>query len=319
MKIAVFEAEQWEHTACRRLQPDHELFCTSKPLTPTTAKAAAGAEVLSPFVNSRLSPDVMRLFPQLKLVATRSTGYDHIDLAYCAAYGVTVSNVPGYGDVTVAEHVFALLLGLSRRLVEASERTRRGDLSQTGLRGFESRGKTLGVIGAGRIGRRVAEIARGFGMIVLAADGHSDHAAARRIGFTYAPLTEILSIADVLTLHTPATADTTDLISDREFSLMKPGAVLINTARGQIVNVAALIRALSTGKLRAAGLDVHQTTDARELETLVADHLLLRLPQVLVTPHNAYNTDEALPRIIDTTLDNIEAFTRGRPRNAVTL
>ncbi|MGK8558903.1 hydroxyacid dehydrogenase [Nocardia gipuzkoensis] len=332
MKIAIYEVEQWEHTACLRLHPEHELICSPAPLDTHTAAEAADADVLSTFIRSRLDADVLERFPKLQLVATRSTGYDHIDLGYCAAQGITVSNVPDYGDSTVAEHVFALILGLARHLVDAAERTRRGGFSQAGLRGFELRGKTLGVIGTGRIGRRVIEIAGGFGMAVVATDLHPDHAVAGRLGFRYADLDDTLAAADILTLHVPATTDTVHLISDREFDLMKAGAVLINTARGHIVDVAALIRALTSGKVKAAGLDVlpeesviqeeaeifrDRALSPLELRTLVAEHVLFGFPNVLITPHNAYNTDEAVHRIIETTLRNIEAFARGEPRNTV--
>ncbi|MBX9746267.1 MAG: hypothetical protein K2X34_05165 [Hyphomonadaceae bacterium] len=139
MKIAVFEAEQWEHEACLRLTPAHEVSCTRGMVNGSVASGYAGAEVASPFVYSRLDACVLSRFAHLKLIATRSTGYDHIDLGYCQSRGVTVCNVPGYGDSTVAEHVFALLLGLARKIADAAERTRRGRFDQSGLRGFELR------------------------------------------------------------------------------------------------------------------------------------------------------------------------------------
>jgi len=332
MRVAVFEADPWESRACLRLQPAHSVRCSADRLDARNANDYADAEVLSPFVYSTLDADVLATFPTLKLVATRSTGIDHIDLGYCGAQGITVCNVPDYGDSTVAEHVFALLLGLARHLVEASERTRRGVFTQSGLRGFELNGKTLGVIGTGRIGQRVIAIAGGFGMTVIATDLNPDAAVARRLGFRYAALQETLAAADVVTLHVPATPDTTHLIGDREFGLMKPGVVLINTARGAVVDVAALVRALTEGKLAAAGLDVlpeepvireeaeifrDRTTGAYNFQALVANHVLLSFPNVLVTPHNAYNTDEAVHRIIDATLRNIEGFARGDPRNVI--
>ncbi|MTE15854.1 hydroxyacid dehydrogenase [Nocardia aurantiaca] len=329
MRIAIFETEQWEDAACRRLAHEQELVCFSEPLD--SHISAPDAEVISPFVYSRLTADVLARFPRLRLVATRSSGFDHIDMDYCAAHGITVCNVPDYGDSTVAEHVFTLLLGLARHLVEAAERTRHGLFNQTGLRGFELHDRVLGVVGTGRIGRRVIQIAHGFGMAVIATDPHPDHAAARAMGFRYASLDETLAAADVLTLHTPAAPDTVHLISDRELALMKPDAVLINTARGHIVDVAALVRTLAVGRLRAVGLDVLPEEPAireeaaifrdpapkYDMATLVADHALLAFPNVLVTPHNAYNTDEALHRLIDATIDNIDAFTRGEPRNVV--
>lgn len=333
MKVAVFETEEWEHQACLRLEPAHAVSCTRKPLDKRTAAAHAQADAISTFVNSKLSADVLAEFPDLKLIATRSTGFDHIDLDWCAANGVTVANVPDYGDSTVAEHAFALLLAVARNLVEAVERTRRGNFSQAGLRGLELRDQVLGVIGTGRIGRRVIEIARGFGMAVVAHDVYPDAEAAARLGFRYAGLDEVLAAADVLTLHVPATPGTANLISDREFALMKPGAILINTARGNVVDVPALVRALADGRLRSAGLDVlpqeplireeaqifraDAPSEGHDLRALVANHVLLRFPNVIVTPHTAYNTQSAVRRIIETTLDNIEAFARGEARNVV--
>lgn len=334
MKIAVFETQEWEHEACLRLQPEHEVVCLREALNARTAPAHSDAEAITTFVNSRMDAAVLSRFSDLCLIATRSTGYDHIDLDYCKAHGITVCNVPDYGDATVAEHAFALLLAISRRVTDAVERTRRGDFSQGGLRGFDLRGKILGVIGTGRIGRRAIEIAKGFGMSVLAFDLYPNEDSARALGFRYADLADVLANADALTLHVPATPQTENLISDREFAAMKKGAVLINTARGGIVDVAALVRALNDKKLRAAGLDVlpaepmireeaeifraGRGDTETDLRALLADHMLLRFPNVLITPHIAFNSEEALARILDTTLENIAAFARAKPQNLVT-
>lgn len=333
MKITIFEAEEWERRACQRLRPAHVVSCTAEALDAGSAETHGDAEIVSTFVNSRLRSDVLAKFPDLKLIATRSTGYDHIDRDWCAAHGVTIVNVPDYGDATVAEHAFALLLAVARNLIEAVERTRRGSFSQSGLRGFELRGKMLGVVGTGRIGLKVIEIAGGFGMNVLAHDLHPDADAAARLKFRYDDLDAVLRAADVLTLHVPVTPTTAGLIGNREFALMQPGAVLINTARGNIVDVPALVRALADGRLRAAGLDVLPQeplireeaqifrgawSEGHDLKALVANHVLLRFPNVIVTPHIAYNTESAVHRIIDTTLANIEAYTRGQPQNVIT-
>ena len=333
MNIVVFETEEWEERACLTLQSEHDVSCSSGVLDARSAAEHADAEILSTFVNSKLGADVLAQFPQLKLIATRSTGYDHIDLDWCSANGVAVANVPDYGDSTVAEHAFALLLAVARNLVEAVERTRRGNFSQAGLRGFELHAKTLGVIGTGRIGRRMIEIARGFGMSMIAYDLYPNNEAATRLGFRYAGLDDVLAAADVLTLHVPAIPQTAALIADREFALMKKGAVLINTARGNIVDVPALVRALVSGKLQAAGLDVlpqeplikeeaemfriGASEDEYDLRALVANHVLLRFPNVIVTPHNAYNTESAVTRIIETTVQNIESFAASEPQNLV--
>jgi len=335
MNIAMIETEESERQACVHLEPNSRLRYVGEPLDSRNAADFSDAEVASPFVNSRLDASVLSNFPRLKLIATRSTGYDHIDLQYCRTHGIVVSNVPDYGDSTVAEHVFALLLAVARNLVDAVERTRRGRFTQTGLRGFELRDRMIGVVGTGRIGLRVIEIARGFGMNVLCYDLQPNNEAATRLNFAYTTLDQLLSDADVVTLHVPATSGTQRMLSDREFSRMKPGAILINTARGNIVDVEAMVRALADGRLRVAGLDVlpqeplireeaaifHQDAvrDAEDFKALVANHVLLRFPNVIVTPHNAYNTDAALERIISTTLANIDAFMQGTPQNVVSL
>lgn len=334
MKVAIFEAEDWEEEACARLKGFHTIRCTRSALNSATAGDFADAEIVSPFVSSRVDDDVIGRLPALRLIATRSSGYDHIDLTACRRRGIAVANVPGYGDTTVAEHTFALLLALARNIVDSVEHTRRGGFSMARVRGLELRDKVIAVVGTGRIGRRVIEIAGGFGMTVLAFDRNEDADAAARLNFRYGALHEILAQADVVTLHVPSSPATAGLIGEREFAAMKDGVILINTARGNVLDSEALVRALAAEKVRAAGLDVlpleplvreeaeifrrETPLAASDLQALVANHVLLRYPNVLVTPHNAYNTDAALRRIIDTTLTNIEAFADGRPANLVT-
>lgn len=333
MRVVLFEAEDWEEKACAKLMRRHDVRCTTAPLNITTVGEFEDAEVISPFVASRLDSGIIDRLPDLKLIATRSAGYDHIDLAACRERSIAVANVPDYGDATVAEHAFALLLALARNIVESVALTRRGGFSMAGMRGLELRDKVIAVVGTGRIGRRTIEIAHGFGMKVLAFDQVEDAAAATRLGFTYGALDQVLAQADVVTLHVPSSPDTVGMIGERQFDVMKDGAILINTARGNVVDTEALVRALASGKLRAAGLDVlpqeplireeaeifrqNMAVDTVDLKALVANHVLLRFPNVLVTPHNAYNTDAALRRIIDTTLANIAGFAAGRPVNLV--
>ena len=332
MRIGFFEVEPWECTCFEPLRAAHDVVFEAEALDAARAAAHPDLEVASPFVHSRIDAAVLEALPRLRLIATRSTGYDHIDLDACARRGVAVANVPSYGEATVAEHVFALLLGLSHNLVDAANRTRRGDFSQAGLRGFDLCGRTFGVIGTGAIGRRAAAIARGFGMPVLAHDQTPDAALAERVGFRYVDLQTLLEQSDVVSLHVPGGPATERMIGEAEFARMKPGAVLINTARGSVVDVQALLRALASGKLRAAGLDVLPEEPAvreeaellrryfereHNLDTLLADHILLRLRNVLITPHSAFNTEEALQRILAVTRGNIEAFAAGRPRNLV--
>jgi D-lactate dehydrogenase len=198
--------------------------------------------VVFPFIHSDLSADMLRHLGRLKLIATRSTGFDHIDLEYCDANSITVCNVPVYGDNTVAEHVFALLLAISHNMIAAVDRTRRGDFSLKGLQGFDLFGKTLGVIGTGSIGRCVIEIAKGFRMEGLASDERPDEGLASRLAFRYVEMHELLGSSDIVTLHVPSNENTRNLISDEEYAGMKQGVVLINTSRGDVLDIKALAK-----------------------------------------------------------------------------
>lgn len=332
MKIAIFEAEDWERETFAGLEDEHDVIYREDALTEDAAAEVSDAEVVSTFIYSTLDRPVLGAFENLRLVATRSTGFDHVDVAYCNANGIGIANVPSYGENTVAEHVFVLLGAISRNLVAAVERTRRGDFSQEGLQGFDLKGKTLGVVGTGDIGAYAARIARGYDMEVVAFDVEPDDDLAAEIGIRYADMDDLLAAADVVTLHVPGNEQTKHLISDDEFGKMKDGVVLINTARGQVVDIDAMLRALASGKVRAAGLDVLPEEPAvreetellrtlfnreHKLDTLLADHILLRLDNVIVTPHTAFNTREAIRRILDTTRENIVGFARGEPVNVV--
>jgi len=332
MKLVAFETEAWEAEACRVLQPEFDFSCTVRPLDEASVAAYQDADLVTVFVHSRLTVPVLVQLPNLKLIVTRSTGYDHIDLDYCAKAGIAVANVPSYGDVTVAEHVFALLLGLARHLPAYSERVRHADFAQADLRGFDLHGKTMGVIGTGRIGQCVIRIARGFGMNVIAHDIAPRKGAAEALGFRYVEFSSLLAEADVVSFHLPATPDTKDMFGDAQFALMKKRAVLINTARGNIIQIDALVRAITTGRIRAAGLDVFPqepliqdeaeifrgpAVEADALKALLAYHVLVNAPNVLITPHVAYNTEDALRRLIDMTIENIRAFVAGHPINIV--
>ncbi|MCW2273823.1 hydroxyacid dehydrogenase [Rhodoblastus acidophilus] len=332
MKVVIFEVEPREAAAFDALGANHDLVVTDQPLQAGNASHFADAEVVSTFIYSKLDRDVLDQLPATKLVATRSTGYDHIDMADCARRKIAVCNVPTYGENTVAEHVFALLLALSHRLRDAMERARSGWFSPQGLEGFDLQGKTLGVIGTGNIGRHVIRIARGFLMDVVAFDAKPDPELEGDLGFRYVGFDELLSRSDIITLHVPASPQTQHLIGASAFQRMKRGAVIINTARGGLIDVIALVQALRTGQVAAAGLDVlpdeplireeaelisSAFAGQNDLRNLVAGHVLLNMPNVIVTPHSGFNTREAVARIIATTVDNIEAFAAGRPRNRV--
>jgi D-lactate dehydrogenase len=290
-------------------------------------------DILGTFVDSVADAPVIAALPNLKHIATLSTGYDHIDLAACAARGITVSYVPTYGENTVAEYAFGLMLALSRKICEAKERVKmEGSFRLDGLRGFDLMGKTLGVLGTGHIGVHVVRMAKAFGMNVIAFDAFPNAALAAELGFEYKPLADVLAESDIVTVHVPYLPSTHHLINAENIGLMKPGAYLINTARGACVDTDALVMALKNGKLGGAGLDVLEEEgmikdelnylaqgqmQASDLKVVLEDHALIDMPNVIITPHNAFNTKEAFMRILDTTIGNIIGFATGTPTNLV--
>jgi D-lactate dehydrogenase len=295
------------------------------------AEVAAGARVLSVLIASRVDDETLAALPDLELVTTRSTGYDHIDVAACAACDVAVATVPSYGENTVAEHTFALILALSRKVHRAWVRTQRGDFSIDGLQGFDLRARTIGIVGTGHIGLHVAKIARGFGMDVVASDPLPQPLLAEVLGFRYLPLEELVAASDIVTLHAPYLPATHHLVDRRLLERCKRGALLINTARGGLVDTAAVLWALETGILAGAGLDVlegeEMLTEDRRLLALERDESALRIllenqllagrEDVVVTPHIGFDSVEAVQRIRDVTARNVAEFLEGRPQNLV--
>ncbi|MDR5693920.1 MAG: hydroxyacid dehydrogenase [Armatimonadota bacterium] len=329
--VAFFEVEAWEEEYLANRLQGVELRFSRSALQPAHLAAMSDVEVLSIFIRSPITSNILEQIPHLRLVVTRSTGYDHIDLEACRRRGVVVCNVPRYGENTVAEHTFALILALSRNIHKAYVRTVRGDFSLHGLRGFDLKGKILGVVGTGSIGLHVIRIARGFNMEVLAYDIRPQPLLAEVLGFRYVSLEELLRESDIVTLHIPLTPATHHLMDWSKFQQMKRGAILINTARGGVVDTDALLRALDEGILSGAGLDVlegeelieeerallHMPEAEEKLKAVIRAHVLLRRENVVITPHIAFNSQEALQRILDTTIENIQAFFTGAPQNVV--
>ena len=257
-----------------------------------------------------VTADVLDGCPNLKLIVTRSSGYDHIDLDAARVRGIVVCNVPDYGAHMIAEHAFGLMLAVARNLCRGNERyrqTRRFD--DTGLGGVELYSKTLGVIGTGRIGRHSVRIGKGFGMEVVAFDVLPDTKLATEMRFSYRPMEEVLALSDFVTLHVPLLESTMHLIDEEALARIKPGAILVNTSRGAVVDTAALKDALASGRLRGAGLDVLE--DERTAFHDFGD------ANVVVTPHLGWYTEEARDRIMHITLDNVRAWMAGKPINRV--
>lgn len=332
MLIACFETEDWEKDLLSQKYAEHDIRFFGGHATADSVGEVADAEILSTFIYSKIDSQVLDRMPSLKLIVTRSTGYDHIDLSECKKRGITVCNVPAYGVNTIAEHTFALILALSRKLIPSSEQTKRGNFSLDGLKGFELAGKTIGIVGFGHIGDRVAELARAFRMNVLVSTRHPDTKEAERIGITFVPLGELLSKSDIVSLHVPATPETKHLINKTNIGSFKKGSFLINTARGSVVETEAILIGLDQGILAGAGLDVLEeecalkeerqllTEEFREtcdLKTQVFNRMLLLRDNVIITPHNAFNSTEALREIALITVGNIDAWIDGKPVNVV--
>ena len=333
MAIVFFETAPWERRYLARALTGQRLTprFVPEPLTDETQRLATGAAMVSVFIYSPLTRRLLRRLPRLRFIATRSTGYDHIDLRACAGQGVAVSNVPSYGENTVAEHTFALILALSRNIHKAYVKTIKGDFSLEGLQGFDLKGKTLGVIGAGHIGLHVIKMARGFGMDVLVHDARKQPFLSEVLDFSYVPLETLLRRSDIVSLHVPYTPQTHHLMDRARFRLMKRGALFINTARGGLVDTGALVWALDDGIVGGAGLDVLEGEELvkeerqllskdfpkEKLATALRNHILLHRENVVITPHIAFDSREALQRILDTTAANLLAFLRGAPVNLV--
>jgi D-lactate dehydrogenase len=302
-----------------------ELHFQAARLSLDTVALAERFEVVCAFINDDLSAPVLEHLAAggTRLIALRSAGYNHVDLAAAKRLGLSVVRVPAYSPHAVAEHAVALILALNRRLHRAYNRTREGDFTLHGLTGFDLYGKTVGVVGTGQIGATFAKIMAGFGCQLLAYDPYPNP-EVQALGARYLPLAELLAEAQIISLHCPLTADSKHLINSQSLAHLQPGAMLINTGRGALVDTPALIEALKSGQLGYLGLDVYEEEaqlffeDRSDLP--LQDDVLARLltfPNVIVTAHQAFLTHEALAAIAATTLQNIAEWAAGTPQNRV--
>jgi D-lactate dehydrogenase len=332
-KIAFLETSEWE----RGYLKNYPSFLAQTDLLEETLNLDnisrfKDYEIISGFINSQFSKDVIEQLPNLKFIATRSTGFDHIDLKACQEKGILVANVPSYGSHTVAEYTFGLILMLVRKLYDAYHQVREtGSFDLEGLKGRELFGKTIGVIGTGKIGTNVIKIANGFGMKILAYDKYPNNQLEQQLDFNYVSLEDLLQQSDIITLHTPYNSETYHFLNKNNIKLIKPGAYLINTSRGGVIETEALYQALKSGQIAGAALDVleeegnikeeqellskGQITEPEKLKTTLLNHIFIDLDNVIVTPHNAFNTEEALENIVATTIDNINSYLKGKPIN----
>ena len=323
MRIALFDAHRFEREYFERANHvhGHELVYFDARLTSATAELAHGSTCACCFVNDRLDADAIATLARgtTRLIALRSAGYNNVDVEAADRHGLTVVRVPEYSPHAVAEHTVALVLALDRKIHRAHARVREGNFSLEGLVGFDLHGKTVGILGTGKIGSVAAAIFRGFGCVVLAHDVVPDLDLVRRHGVRYVPLAELYAKSDIVSLHVPLTPATHHIIDAAALERMKAGVMLVNTSRGALVDSRALIDGLKSGRIGHAGLDVYEEEAGVFFQDLsdkvIQDDVLARLltfPNVLITAHQAFLTREALAGIAEVTLENVSAFEHGR-------
>lgn len=329
MKIAVYSARRYDKLMLERANAGHghELLFVQDALSVATAPLAAGCGAVCVFVNDAVDAAVLEALKALGigLVATRSTGFNHVDALAARRLGIATTRVSDYSPYSVAEFTVGLLLAVNRRIARASQRTRDGNFELDGLMGFDLHGRTVGVIGTGKIGRIFAGIMRGFGCRVLAYDPYPTP-AFEGIG-EYVALPELLAASDVISLHCPLTPQTHHVIDVAALERVRPGTLLVNTSRGGLVDTEAVIAALKSGRLGGLAIDVYEQEAELFFQdlsaTVITDDVIQRLvsfPNVIVTGHQAFFTREAIGQIMAATLDSVSAFERGEPLlNAIPL
>ena len=323
LKIVFFEISTIEKNYVKRkLGKEFNLVFIKDKLNEDNAALIADADCVSVFIYSSVTEKVLSKAKKLKLLATRSTGFNHINLKAAQKKKISVCNVPFYGENTVAEHTFALILALSRNIHKAYVRTLQGNFSLDGLRGFDLKGKTIGIVGAGSIGIHVVKMAKGFGMNVIAFDTTKNHLLEDILDFSYTSLEDLLASSDIITMHCPYNEHTRHMINMKNIHLVKKGAIFINTARSGLIEPSAVYYAIDSGIFSGAGLDVFEgeelmneenqmltkNVSIEHLEALMKRNILLRRENVIITPHMAFDSIEAIERILDTTISNIHAY-----------
>ncbi|MEM9768646.1 MAG: 2-hydroxyacid dehydrogenase [Cyanobacteria bacterium P01_D01_bin.71] len=330
MKIAFFSTKPYDQVSFKAVNDryGHEMVFFEPRLTPKTVALAEGFPVVCVFINDTLNAETLKAIAQTgtQIIALRCAGFNNVDLRAAGALGLTVVRVPAYSPYAVAEHAVGLILTLNRKLYRAYNRVRDDNFELQGLLGFDIHGKTVGVIGTGKIGYCFAKIMHGFGARLLAYDVY-ENPDCLDLGMTYQPLSDVLAQSDIISLHCPLLPATHHLINAETLQLLKPGSMLVNTSRGGLIDTSAVIEALKSGQLGYFGADVYE----QEEELFFQDYsdrviqddtfqLLQSFPNVVITAHQAFFTQEALNNIAETTLSNINDVEAGREcANAVKL
>ncbi|WP_319558396.1 2-hydroxyacid dehydrogenase [Thiomicrorhabdus sp.] len=320
MQIASFSCKLYDRQMlCRHMPIEWENSYYDVPLERKTLAYAEGCEVITAFVNDRLDAVVLEELAQggTKLIALRCAGFNHVDVPKAKELGLKVVRVPDYSPYAVAEHAIGLMLALNRRLYRAYNRIREGNFSLNGMLGFDMHGKTVGIIGAGKIGRLVGKMLKAFGCRILVYDPY-ECISCKDLGLEQVPLDELFAESDIVSLHCPLTQSTNHIINTETIAKMKKGVMLINTGRGALVDTQALIDGLKTRQIGYLGMDVYEKEgvlffEDHSCEIIEDDQFerLVTLPNVLITGHQAYFTEEALTHIAETTIENIRAYEEG--------
>ena len=320
MKIACFSTKSYDKEyLSKAIHAPHSIVFFEESLNPNTVGLLTGFDGICVFVNDKLDNNLLQQIASagIKAIFLRCAGFNNVAISTATTLGIKVYRVPAYSPYAVAEHAVALVLTLNRKTHKAYNRVKEYNFSIERLHGFDVHGKTVGVIGTGTIGLVFAKIMLGFGCKVIAFDP-TESDDAKQLGIQYVALEDVLKQADILSLHCPLNQHTRHMISTKEFSIMKHGAMLINTSRGALIDTKEAIEALKTGALGYLGIDVYEEEEKLFFhdfsESIISDDILMRLmtfPNVLITSHQAFFTHEALTQIAETTYQNMLDFTHG--------
>ncbi|MCL6462354.1 MAG: 2-hydroxyacid dehydrogenase [Flavobacterium micromati] len=318
MKVAIFSIRSYDRPFFEKIKTNnHELIYFKEQLSIETSNLAKDCDAIAIFTSDNANEEVLQLLHSygVKYIALRTVGYDHVDLKNATELKIKVANVPEYSPFAIAEYTVAMILALNRKLIIADNRVKRHDFSLSGLTGFDLNGKTMGLIGTGKIGSVLAKIVNGFGCNLLGYDKIEDSSLKSKYGLRYTSLDELCQQSDIIILNLPLNEATKYMINEKQISLMKNGVMLINTARGGIVNTQSVINALKSGKIGSFGMDVYENEKGiffyDQSQTVFKDDtlaLLTTFSNVLITAHQAFLTNEALEGIARTTMNNIDQW-----------
>ena len=320
IKIAFFDTKEYDKKLFDEYNKKYgyEITYFESMLNTETAPLTKGFDVVCIFVHDKIDEQTFKILEKngIKLVALRCAGFNNVDLEHKG--NIRVVRVPQYSPYAVAEHAVALLLNITRKLYKSYQRTRKYNFTLDGLLGFDIHGKTVGVIGTGRIGKVFIQIMKGFGTRVLAYDLFKDEKAEKELGFEYVSLDELYAESDIISLHCPLTPETENIINEQSIKKMKDGVVLINCSRGQLIDTNSLIKEMETGKIGGVGLDVYEDEDEFFLRDMTNSYkrdknlsILLSMPNLIITSHQAFFTSEALNKIASDTCENIKEIFDG--------